>query len=481
MKLVLGVDLGTSYFKLGLFDRSGDLRGLAKVKVIKERGDGSLCEISAERFWLLLCQGLQQACRMAGARLECIEALSYASQANSFILLQADGNPLTPIILWSDQRSAGLDGVQALFRHRDFLQQTGLGLECHHQFCVAKLLWLQTQRPEIWSRAAYLLTLSDYFTFALTGQLVGDCGTASLLGLLNVHTLEWLPHIIDLGQAQLVTPQRPGTVAGVLSHHGAALLGVRPAIPLVLGSLDHHLAGMGAGLNQIAEMCESTGTVLACLKSDSIFNPQPQVCVGAGMGEGQFYQLVFDDNGASGLEWYQQVHAAGLTFVELEQMARLAGIGSDGLTARPMACQYDALQGFLQQSALHHHGHFFRSLLESTAASLVKLVRLLSADHTPQRIVATGGGAASDLWLQIKADLLGVEYIATATHTPACLGAAMLAAIALGWFTDLDRASAKWIHIRKTFKPDSSNHQKYLAWYRTLEQAGWACHQPRSF
>lgn len=464
MDYILGVDLGTSYFKLGLFNRNGDLAGLGRVATPVDIGDGTRREMRIDRFWTILQQGLQQACKMANTTPDRIQAVAYAAQANSFVLLDKSMDPLTPVILWSDDRSLGMAGIPDFFQIKNFINVTGLGVACNHQFCAAKILWLQKHQPEVWRRAAHLMTLSDYFTFALTNLQVGDAGTASLLGLLNIHNLQWQRDIIDLEQVELSAPKRPGTLLGGLDRRSAALLGLSPGIPFILGSLDHHMAAIGAGLNLIADMSESTGTVLACLKASHDFHPVENVCTGAGLKGGHYFQLAFDDNGAAGLEWYQQHYANGLSMAELEQEAAKVAIGSDGMTARPLAHRYKNLDGFENKSWRHDHGHFIRALLESTAAGLKKLVQRLSGAKWPTRITATGGGAKNDLWLQIKADLLATEFIRTATPAPACLGAAMLAAQAIGWVDDLESATEKWIKIEKTFTPSLKNHEIYLRW-----------------
>ena len=104
MELVLGIDLGTSYFKLGLFDRTGKLHGFGRVLVEKDTENGNRCQLPVERFWSLLCQGLTEACKQAQAQPEDIKAVSYSSQANSFVLLGEDSQPLTALILWPDSR-----------------------------------------------------------------------------------------------------------------------------------------------------------------------------------------------------------------------------------------------------------------------------------------------------------------------------------------------------------------------------------------
>ena len=105
MDLVLGIDLGTSYFKLGLFDRSGDLRGLGRVATPTKTPNGSICEVPVNDFWSSLRSGLATALQQASARAEDIRAMGYSSQANSFLLLDGHDRPLTPLILWTDVRT----------------------------------------------------------------------------------------------------------------------------------------------------------------------------------------------------------------------------------------------------------------------------------------------------------------------------------------------------------------------------------------
>ena len=109
MELVLGIDLGTSYFKLGLFDRQGKLCGLGKVPVEKSIDDGQLCELSVETFWRCLQDGLTDACRQANANTADIKAVAYSSQVNSFVLLDKESKPLTPIVIWLDSRGETID------------------------------------------------------------------------------------------------------------------------------------------------------------------------------------------------------------------------------------------------------------------------------------------------------------------------------------------------------------------------------------
>jgi xylulokinase len=456
MEFVLAIDLGTSYFKLGLFDRDGRLCGLGRVSVCKDRGDGRGCEVPLARFWSLLRQGFVLACEQAKASPRDIVAMAYSSQANSFLLMDDRGEPLTPIILWPDSRVDEIDpAVERLWHRDDFLKTTGIGIGVSRFFCVAKLCWFQQNRPDIWRRAARIMTISDYLVFALTNRFAGDMGTASMLGLLDLPNGRWWDdalQLVGLSHGQLATPLKPGSVAGEVGRKGARRLGLRAGIPLAVGGLDHHIAAIGAGVGQIVDLSESTGTVLACLRLSKEYHPKVDCCVGAAT-EGNSYQLAFSSNGAEVLQWYQERYAPKTSIGGLVHLAESVPAGCDGLFAKPMANLYEGLDGFENISASHGKGHYVRAIMESTAETLRELVRALCGDTQPWRIVATGGGAQSELWIRMKADLLGVEFVTVNCHETACFGAAMLAAVAARWFDCLADVSLHWVSIQKVFSP----------------------------
>ena len=438
MDLVLGIDLGTSYFKLGLFDRAGALCGLGRVAVEKDCGDGSLCELPVERFWKLLKKGLADACKQANAQPGDIKAVAYSSQANSFLLLDEKDKPLTPLILWPDIRAERIyPEFDQLWQREDFLKTTGLGIALSNQFAVNKILWFQDKRPEIWARTARIMNISDYLTYGLTGETVGDMGTGSLLGWLDLQKKQWWQEgldIIGIKAEMLSEPLLPSTVAGRTTERAAELLGIKAGIGFAVGSYDHHMAAIGAGVGTIADVSESTGTVLACLRYSKKYQPQVNLSTGPGHLADSFYQVAFDFNGADVLKWYQQNYAAEFSIDQLAEMAKSIPAGCDGLIARPSANEHEGLEGFENIKPSHTAGHFTRAIMESVALSLQSLVKDLCGNESVGRIAATGGGAKSDLWLQIKADLLGVEFVTTESSEAACKGAAIFAALAANWF-----------------------------------------------
>ena len=245
--------------------------------------------------------------------------------------------------------------------------------------------------------------------------------------------MKWWPlvlHVLSISEQQLGKLVRPSTVIGNITENGQELLGLPQDAKVVAGSLDHHLAGIGAGVGQTVDISESTGTVLACVNLTNDYSPKAGVCIGPDIKENQYWQLAWDTNGALGLEWYQQNYAKSLTIEQLTDMAQDIPVGCDGLTAKPMCWTYPDLSGFEGLNDRHGHGHFIRAIMESAAVSLKEITQRLCQTKRPRAIAATGGGAKNKLWLKIKSEIVGAEVTSTECIEPACYGAAILASTA---------------------------------------------------
>lgn len=427
MDYSLGIDLGTSYFKFGLFDGDDKSCGLSRVEVEKDVGEGNLCQVPAERFIGYIKDGIARACSNAKISPACISKIGYSSQANSFILLDKKDCPLTELILWPDRRSPEIfPQVKELWTLPEFHQTTGMGIDASANLCVNKLLWLRANRPEVWEKVKSVMTISDYLTFLFTGERIGDLGTASLLGLLDCKNSKyWLNafEILELDKSVFSKRCRVGTKIENVTGEIAKQIGIKDTTCFHIGSLDHHMAAVGAGVGEIAEMSESTGTVLACVNFANKYNPAKDVCISP-WKDGKFCQLAFDENGALSLEWYQKNFANQYTLEELVIMAEVVN-SPEGLTANRMAFRHETIDKAFNNIQKHHsHGHFIRALMVSSAQSLSELINKISPDRKPEKIVSTGGGAKSDLWLEIKSNLTGSKFIKSNLEEPACHGAA---------------------------------------------------------
>lgn len=440
----LGIDLGTSYFKVALFNESGQLKGLSK-KAVPVSVSGSKVELSVTAFWQVLYACLQAALDEANAKVTDISGISYASQANTFILVNKYGKPLTPLILWTDQTAALDENFLNFTKREDWLQKTGIGIPFNAGFCINKCIMLQKSDSILWDQVDSVLSISDFLTFSLTRQKATDHSTSSLLGLMDIEKSEWWDAAI--GQAGLNIDQLPTIIQNRkdgMRIVKANPLGLSPDTVFFLGGLDHHLAAIGVGVGNGIEMSESTGTVIAAILDTE--NPEriKNACTAKAFTPGRYFKMAFDLNGAIVLEWYHRNFAPELS---LDKLSAMAGKVPDsaGLVALPRADLYGNKAGFLNSNSTHQHAHYVRSIMESTARSLQDLINKVDILNETKSVYSTGGGAKSSIWSAIKQEVTGKIFLNDAGNEAACRGAAMIAAVGKGQFGSLNHVQGIWL------------------------------------
>lgn len=445
-EMVAGLDLGTTFFKVGLYDRTGRCRGLGRRAFEKDRTESGHCEVPVERFYQILKGALDDAVAAGGCERSDIKGVSYASQANSFLLLDEHDEPLTPIIVWQDGRAdPAPEHIQAFWNQQHVLDATGLGL-FGPKWMVAKLDWFGRERPEIWSRCRKVVTLSDFLAFLVTGRHIGDSGTASLLGLWDLPGQSYYDpalELLGLAEEQLPELHRPGSFTLPVDASCCAWLGLRPDVSFTVGGLDHHTAALGAGIGNVAPVSVSFGTSLVCFRCMDNYAPGIGCCMGPLTdGEG-FYQISFCSPGTSVLDGYKHEYADQISYEELLHSAQDIKPGADGLSADIT----DGVLRFSGQRESHGRGDYVRAIMELTGrntASLIDDLRMDDAFREHPVILAVGGGARSELWMRVISDVSGIEVIRACPPDAASKGAAMLSAVGIGWFEDVAECAGEW-------------------------------------
>ena len=164
---VIGIDLGTSFFKIVVTSPEGEVLGISRVPVIVDRNpmsaaerdmSGVPVELPAAAFISLIRDGIHAALSKSGLQAGELQAISYSSQANTFLLLDHLSKALTPLISWSDERAEPDAACGTLWEHPLFFETNGTGVRSR-LFAIAKIRWFQRCRPDIWKKTRY----NDYF------------------------------------------------------------------------------------------------------------------------------------------------------------------------------------------------------------------------------------------------------------------------------------------------------------------------------
>lgn len=460
---ILVFDLGTTNFKLTLFDRDGRLRETTRRSLsTADRTDGTAV-LDTDDFERLVTTGVHELQLRDPAGFGEIQAVTFASQANSFVLLDDEDRPLTPLILWSDRR-----GVEFLARARELFaaspERHSTGVPAiGYEFMLTKLLWLGRHTPEVRARTSRLCLISDYLTLLLTGKHVTEAGVAALTGLEHIERCEWLSGLaaaFDVSPNWLGTIVRAGTCLGAISPAAAAHWSLPPRCTFVVGCLDQYAGAIGAGNLEPGRVSETTGTVLATVRcvSRPVAEAPAGVFQGPGFSPNLYFQMIFGDTSAALLERLHQQHR--LAFDDLVDEAARVPPGADGLRLKHDATNATLEERFDGLAVRHTSAHRTRCILEAVAVALREQVRTLCGVHLPNEIRSLGGAARSRLWLQIKADVLGVGVCPMDCPEPTSLGAAILAEAALQEI-DPRQVAASWVRPGRALTPDPGVHEAY--------------------
>ena len=455
MAMVFGIDLGTTNIKGVLVEDTGVIRGIGRVPITYDRDSTGRCELEPGVFRTTVRRCVDETLRSGGVDASQIEGVSYSSQANTFLLLDPGGEAITPIISWQDKRVREFPReVELLWGDEAFLETTGLGLATP-QMAVSKLL--EMKHAGMLPNNASIMTLSDYLIYLLTGNRVGDSSTASLLGLFDLTGEAWWSRAFlttGLDKTMFSVPARPGSGAGLtVVDSGMSIPG---GVPVFVGGLDHYIGAIGSGASTIADLCESTGTVLSCLCIGEV-QPAAGACVGPGLA-GRYF-LTFESMGGAMLQRYRDERCPTKTFSELDGLAALVAPGSDGTIASvgesgSIEFAYSGVDWVAESPELRI-GREVRAILEATAYKLKRLIRIGGFEDRA-RIVSTGGGAKSRLWNKIKAAVTGMTFLTVRADEPAAYGAAFLAARGTGQFAGelVNRLPDSWISVVSETPPD---------------------------
>jgi gluconokinase len=358
----------------------------------------------------------------------------------------------------------------------------------------ARILWLRSNRPDIFRKSEKFVSIKDAVVHRLTGKWVTDKSHASSNGLLDINRLKWeaeLLEAIGISPEQLPELVDSDVVAGELSKAMAQKLGLCPGIPVIAGAGDGGLANLGSGAilpGQAAATIGSTGAVR------KIFD-RPWTNGKAGLwcyylASGLWYAGGAINSGGIVLRWLRdgllpdlrdRALAKGVEpYAAIIKLAMSAPPGADGLMFLPYVFgertpYWNPLAKgvFFGLAPQHNQAHIARAVLEGITMGMAHIFALLENSPAGMKEVrASGGFARSELWVQLLADMTGKPVRLPKVRENSALGAVILAMKATGALKSL-RDSSGLVKVSKTFEPDPGKtrfYQERLEMFKRLYQ-----------
>lgn len=493
MKLLMGLDIGTTALKAALFDTRGTLLAVTTQEYALLTPRVNYVEGSCEVYWNAFRDAVTELNRVHPAGLGDEMALAISAQGETLFFLDADGQPLRNAIVWMDNRA----GDEALALKRRFGDETCYAVTGQVSFepCwpASKILWVRRNEPELFAKTARFLLIEDYFLYRLTGKFVTEGSLVCSSTYWDIIKKEYWPEMLDfLGVREDQLPQvmESGEPVGRILPQAARELGLPENLTVCTGALDQAAGAVGAGNVKEGMFSETIGAALAICApvSHPVFDPNRKMPLHY-FAVPDTYMIHTFTNGGMTLRWFRdkfcpvELAAQGLELDDaynmISRQVSQVPPGSDGLVMLPHLAGSNAPDvnakakgvwfGFTLQ---HTRAHFMRSIMESLGYIVRRNIDSLGdMGITVKEIRSLGGGSKSAVWNQIKADINQIPLETVNSVEAASLGAAILAGKAVGVFEDIPSAAAGMVRVTDRVLPSPENRQVYdsgYAMYRKL-------------
>ncbi len=498
---VLGIDNGTTTTKATIFDLSGCEVSAATSREVKtSHPEPAWAEQSMEEIWVATATAISACLKKAGVDPADIVGISLSGHGGGVWLLDKDGQPIRPAIIWLDGRAKPyLDSwaeqglTPRLYDLSGWNLFPGIGP-------AAIFPWLMKYELESLKKARVNLTSKDWVKYCLTGEFSTDPSMASI-ALIDFKTLDYSDELLDLVGISAYKHLLPEIVpaweiAGKVTKRAADMTGLKEGTPVSSGAFDGACSTLGAGCFSIGEACSNIATagVHAVLASEPTLDPDRIYSLMCHTVPGVFYKTSMTMVAAGNLDWFEREFCAverleaekrGVSVYDVlnEEINRIPA-GSGGVIYLPYLqgerapfVKPEARGVFFGLGEWHTRAHLLRSVLEGVALSTRHNVDAMIKQGRLGTVFLSGGGSNSPAWCQMISDCLGSKVLVPYGADSGSRGAAINAGVATGVYKDYAEGVQCMVKIGREYSPQENNVAKYDQLYQLytgLIKASWA-------
>ncbi|MDO4546631.1 MAG: FGGY-family carbohydrate kinase [Clostridia bacterium] len=484
---IAGIDIGTSGSKIAVYDDKGTVLFRNFMDYPHER-DQSQHEVNPRAIWDCARDLIKSAAQALGG----LDAIGISSFGESFIMLDEGDEPIANAILYTDPR-----GIEQAARLSRILTPERIadisGVTPHSMYSLPKLMWVKENRPQVYNKIRRVLLIEDYVVYMLTGIAQIDYSLATRTMALDINKKEWSGEIFDAAgiDASLMSkPVATGTVAGKVKRSLAGQLGLGENTLVVNCCHDQVAAAVGAGVFESGIAVDGAGStecitpVFAYPEDKSGFITGNYAIVPYVVPE-RYVCYAFLFTGGALVSWFTKRLAGYADSEAQKRRVPIYQVLEEGMRDEPTGIL--ALPHFAGAGTPHMDegakgayvglsvdttlSDMYKATLEGVAYEMRLNMKMLeSAGMRIDRLHATGGGAKSSKWLQIKADILGREIVSLGDSEAGIIGGIMLTAVAVGAFSDYKQAAGVYIKEQGIYKPNPATSKKYDAYFERYEK-----------
>ena len=487
----LGLDIGTGGSRALLVDHDG--KQIAAVTAPHEdiRMEQPLyAEQRPENWWDAAQAAIRGVLAEAGITGAQVRGVGLSGQMHGCVILDAANHVIRPALIWCDQRSqAQVDFIHAKLGRENVV--AAIANPVLTGFTLPKLLWVRDHEPRNFDRVRKLLLPKDYVRFQLTGDFATEVSDASGTALLDVLHRRWSKTMIeglDLDAAILPRVYESSEITGTISAQAAALTGLAAGTPVGGGGGDQAASAVGNGIVErgIVSCTLGTSGVVFAHMDDVAYDPPGRVHTFCHAVRGKWHVMGVTQGAGLSLQWLRNQLAPGSAYEALTAEAATAEPGSQGLFWLPYLMgertphlDPHARGGWIGLTARHTRADLIRAVIEGVSFSQKDCLDIIEELGVPVNSVRlSGGGARSPFWRQILADVFNKPVASLETQEGSAYGAALLAMVGTGEYSNVPEVCRAVIRERETLTPRpreaalyAEAHRTYKALYPALRNA----------
>lgn len=476
-----GLDIGTTGCKLTVFDETGKQLHKSYSDYPVKRIE-SAHEVDASA----ILEGVWKVIKDTTDKYDDITGIGITSFGETCVMTDEEGTPLHHAMLYTDPR--GSEECKEICTKIPAEKMAEIsGIKPHEMYSLPKLMWIKKHTPEVYKKAKHVFLMEDFVVFHLTGEAKIDYSLATRTMGFDIRNLCWSKEIFEAADidCNLMSEAVPtGTVAGIVTQSVANQTGLKVGTKIVCISHDQIAAAVGAGVFDSDTAVDGAGTV-ECITPIYDEIPSMEVMTKGNYAvvpyviPGKYVCYAFSYTGGALMQWCTETLAkkekeeAAELGISVNEYLEAQSNSPTGLLVLPhfagAATPYmdtgskGAVIGLTTASTT---ADIYRGCMEGVVYEMVLNLEYLkeSGIHF-KKLHATGGGAHSKEWMQMKADMLNMSITSLETVDAGTVGSAMLTGIAVGCFKDLEDAAQTMVYKVHTYEPREDMHEKYMKVY----------------
>ena len=479
--LLAGLDVGSTGCKVAVYSETGEFMGRTYRDYPVQRMN-SEHEVDAKAIWDAVIDVIIQASR----KFPDIGGLGVTSFGETFVLLDESGEPLLPAMLYTDPRGTD-ECAELTAKLGEEAIINAVGVAPAPMYSLPKLMWVKKHRPDIWAKVRRICFVEDYIVYRLTGVHQTDYSMAARSMAFDIHELKWCQMMLNAAEIdveKLPQPVPTGTAAGKIRPELCAATGLPPETVIVSISHDQVAAAIGSGVFDGNCTVEGAGTVECITPVFDEYDPKKMAkgcySIVPYIIPGKYVCYAFSFTGGALVDWYINTLAGYAKNDALSQGRDVHELLEKGWKNAPTgllvlphfagaATPYmdtGSRGAIIGLSVENTQEDIYAACMEGVCYEMRLNIDLLRAAGVEVKALrATGGGAKSRTWMQMKADILNIPITALRSEEAGAAGSAMLVGVACGVFADLANAADVMVATAETYYPRSDVHAAYESVY----------------